>query len=225
MLVDFSPVRKGEISLYKFAQGFSVADLRAATHASIDLMLSIVKDLTDEEVTFIPYDPDADDPYAPEEERYLGWSVAHIIAHVTASSEENAAYASILARGIPYPREPRLRIETPWRQITTKAQVVQRLEESRRIRIGYLDTFPDTPRLDVYREMSERFIAKYGPQNAPAALLNGLLHESAHYDQLREAARQAREAALTATVEAASIAATQTTAQVIPKLTTAATAD
>jgi len=107
-------------------------------------------------------------------EENIGWSLGHLVAHVTASSEENAALASLLARGIAYPREPRLRYETPWQQIATKAAAVQRLEESRRMRLGYLATFPDRPFLQVLRDSSERFIELFGEQNAIAVFLFGL---------------------------------------------------
>ena len=76
-----------------------------------------------------------------------------MIAHVTASSEEGAAFSSLTARGIPASERPRY--ETPWRDITTVEQVIQRLEESRRMRHAYLDTWPDNPHLDVYREISQ----------------------------------------------------------------------
>ncbi len=111
---------------------------------------------------------------------------------MTASSEENATFSSILARGIPYPKEPRLRYETNWHTVTTKAQCIQRLEESRRIRLAYLDTWPDEPNLDVYRELSERAVEKLGYLNAPATFLSGLKHEWGHFDQFREVARQAQ---------------------------------
>ncbi len=68
----------------------------------------------------------------------VGWNVAHLVAHVTASSEEGAAVSSILARGIALEFEPRLRAEVDWTTLTTTAACIQRLEESRRIRQGYL---------------------------------------------------------------------------------------
>ncbi len=142
-------------------------------------------------MTFDPVDPLADDPYAKEGEEKIGWSIAHLVVHVTASSEEWAAYGSILARGIPYPREPRLRYETEWKTVTTKAQCVQRLEESRRMRLGYLDTFPDNPSLDTYREMSENFVKKFGQCNAVMAVLFGLMHEEGHFAQFRDVHDQA----------------------------------
>lgn len=191
MLTDFSPVENGQVTLYDFAQRFSVDDLRRATHASLDAILAFIGDADDGQVAFIPDDPNADDPFAPPEERYFGWSLAHLVCHVTASSEEWAAYASILARGIAYPREPRLRFETDWHIMTTRAQVLQRIEESRRMRLAYLDTFPDEPRLDVLRAVSERFLERNGPANAKSAFLNGLKHEHSHHAQMRETARKA----------------------------------
>lgn len=191
MTIDFSPVKNKTLKLYDFAQEFSVKDLKAATNASIDLLLDLIHDLDDSDVTFDPIDPEANDPYAVPGEENIGWSLAHLVAHVTASSEENAAYSSILARGLAYPVEPRLRYETPWQQITTQAQCVQRLEESRRIRLGYLAAWPDAPHLDMYRGVSERFVERNGPMNAPVAFLYGLQHEVGHYDQFREVRRQA----------------------------------
>jgi hypothetical protein len=199
VLIDFSPVDRHEMQMLEFSKQFSLADLKAATNASIDLILNIIKDMSDAQMTFLPYDPDADDPHAVEGEEKIGWSLAHLVVHVTASAEEGAAFSSILARGIPYPKEPRLRYETNWHTVTTKAQAVQRLEESRRIRLAYLDTWPDAPHLDVYRESSERSIEKFGYINGPASFLSSLKHEWGHYDQFREVARQAREAFAAAT--------------------------
>ena len=103
MLIDFSPVDRHEVQMLEFAKQFSLADLKAATNASIDFMLDIIKDMSDAQLTFLPYDPDADDPHAVEGEEKIGWSLAHLVVHVTASAEEGAAFSSMLARGIPYP--------------------------------------------------------------------------------------------------------------------------
>jgi hypothetical protein len=189
--LDFSPVKDKQMTLYDFAARFSVADLRAVTHESVDTLLGFLENLTDADVTFDPVDPQANDPYAVAGEENIGWSLAHLVAHVTASSEEGAAYSAILARGIPYPAEPRLRYETPWRDITSPAACVQRLEESRRMRLACLDTWPDQPHLDVLRDLPPRYIERFGQMNAPAAFLFGLWHEVGHYDQFREVRRQA----------------------------------
>ena len=191
MLIDFTPAQNGEIKLYDFAQQFNIDDLRAATNASLDTILSIIGDADDAQLTFLPDDPNADDPLAPPEERYLGWSLAHLVAHVCASSEEAANYSAILAQGIPYPRDPRLRYETDWHILKTRAQVLQRLEESRRMRLAALDGWPDHPHLDTFRTTSEHGLLKNGPSNAKSAFLAGLKHEWSHLDQFRETARQA----------------------------------
>jgi len=67
----------------------------------------------------------------------IGWNVAHVIAHVTASSEE-AALSSILARGVDYPFELRLRAKADWTTLTTTAACIRRLAENLRMRHGYL---------------------------------------------------------------------------------------
>lgn len=194
MRIDFKLVEKRELTLLQLSARYSVDDLRVATNDSLHIILGVIADLNDADVIFNPIDPDAHDPYAAPGEETIGWNIAHLVAHVTASSEEWAAYSSILARGIPYPAEPRLRYETTWRAILTKAQCIQRLEESRRIRLAYLDTWPDEPHLHVYRQLSPRFVERFGQMNAPAAFLFGLMHEINHHDQFREVTRQALEA-------------------------------
>lgn len=195
MIVDFSPIERGEMQMLEFARPYGVAELKAATNASIDRMLALIKGLSDAQVTFLPHDPHANDPHAIPGEERIGWSLAHLIVHVTASAEEWAGYSAILARGIPYPAEPRLRYETHWRSVTTQARCAQRLEESRRMRLAFLDAWPDAPHLDTLCQMSERFTARHGSINAPAAFLFGLKHEVGHHEQFVEVARQAKAAA------------------------------
>jgi len=189
---DFTPVENHEMTMLQFSENFTVEDLHTATNESIDTLLKIVRPLNDIQVAFLPFDPEADDPYAKPGEEKIGWSIGHLVAHVTATSEEWATYSSFLARGIAYPAEPRLRFETEWKTVTTTAQCVQRLEESRRIRLGYLSTWPDKPDLETKRELSARFIERFGQFNAPVCFLFGLKHELGHYAQFREVARQAK---------------------------------
>ena len=198
MSIDFAILEKENLKLMEFASRFSKENLRTAANESVDYLLSLVNDLTDADVTFDPVDENADDPHAVEGEENIGWSVAHLIAHTTSSTEEWAAYSSILARGVEYPAEPRLRYETPWKDLTTQAQVVQRLQESRRMRNAFLDTWPDAPFLDTKRDLSPRFIERFGDFNAPAAFLFGLKHELGHYGQIEEVKRQALAAHATA---------------------------
>jgi hypothetical protein len=191
VLIDYTPLKNREMKVIDFAAHFDYQQIRDAANAQIDWMLNLISDLTDADLTFDPIDPDADDPHAVEGEEKIGWSIAHMIVHVTASTEEWATYSSILARGIPYPAEPRVRYETPWRDITTKAQAVERLEESRRMRLGYLDAWPNVPNLDIKRTLSPRFIEAFGEFNASACMLFGMSHEAGHFDQMAEAKRQA----------------------------------
>lgn len=195
-MIDFSPVRDGGMRLFDFSQQFTVDDLRAGMNALIDTILLLLADTDDAQVRYVPHDPEAHDPHAIEGEEHIGWSLGHLVAHTTASAEEGAAHSSVLARGIPYPRDPRLRYETPWRAVTTKAHAIQRLEESRRMMLGFLATWPDEPHLQVYREVSERFVERHGPQNCVVAYLHGLMHQDGHLEQFREVLRQAREAAI-----------------------------
>ena len=190
-MIDFSPMRDGETSYLEYAEqeNITAADLKQYSDESIDFLLSLTDGLNDADIVFNPEDPEAHDPFAVEGEESIGWTFGHLIAHVTASSEEGAALSSLLARGIAASERPRY--ETPWREIATVAQARQRLEESRRMRNAYLETWPDVPLLDVYRAISERFVAKFGNMNAPAAFLFGLSHEVGHYDQIKDVRQQA----------------------------------
>ena len=195
MLIDFSPTRQGDLTLYDFAIHYTMGDLRQATEAYFDTLFDLINQASDDDIVFAPSDPEAYDPFAKPGEEHIGWGLGHLVAHVTATLEEGAAYSSILARGLPYPREPRLRYETPWQTIATQEAALQRLAESRRICLSYLATWPDTPFLDVLRDVSPRYIERNGPQNAPAAYLSALRHLDDHLDQFREVYRQARAAA------------------------------
>ena len=190
-MIDFSPMRDGELSYREYAarENIGPAALKRLSDESIDYLLSLLDGLEDADIVFDPEDPNADDPFAVEGEEEIGWNFGHLMAHVTASSEEGAALSSLLARGVPAAERPRY--ETPWRDIKTVAQVRQRLEESRRMRNAYLETWPDAPLLDVCRDVSERFTARFGEMNAPAAFLFGLSHEVGHYEQIEEVKRQA----------------------------------
>ena len=203
MTIDFKPVFESKVQMLEYSRRFSVQDLGRATNDSIDLLLNIIKDMNDADIVFAPFDPEANDPHAKPGEEHIGWGIGHLIAHITATCEEWAAYSSLLARGVAYGAEPRLRYETAWRDVDSKAKAVQRLEESRRIRLGYLATWPDKPNLEIKRELSPRFIERNGEINAAAAFLYGLKHEVGHYDQFREVARQIAEAKKTAVAAAA----------------------
>ena len=193
-MIDFKHLRENEIKLIDYVEQENITrdDLKQYTDESIDYLLSLVDGLTDADIAFEPVDEEAHDPYAVEGEENIGWTLGHLIAHVTASSEEGAAHSSLLARGIPTKERPRY--ETPWKEMDSVKKVVQRLEESRRMRHAYLETWPDTPHLDVYRDVSPRFIERVGNMNAPAAFLFGLSHEVGHYDQMKEVREQALKA-------------------------------
>lgn len=190
MPIDFTPIRERTQKAIPFAAQFSLNDIRSAAIESIEYMLGILDGLTDADVTFVPDDPDADDPHAIPEEQHVGWSIAHLIVHVTASTEEYVSTAAVIARGINYPREPRLRYETHWKSVTTVTQCEQRLRESLRMRLAALDMFPDDI-LPGRWERSERFLELFGDVDAKAAYLFGLSHETSHHAQLAEARRQA----------------------------------
>jgi hypothetical protein len=183
-MIDYTAVWSGQQKIADLAANVTLNDLKVTTDTQIDEMVHLIRDLRDAQAVFVATDPEA--------EGDIGWSVAHLIAHVTASSEENAAVSSILARGIDYPFEPRLRAEADWTTFTTTAACIQRLEESRRMRHGYLSAWPDQPRLDTHRTLPAGFAERVGPMNAIGSYLLGLVHEAGQFAQLREIIRQAQ---------------------------------
>ena len=186
-MLDFSSMRNGTKSFADLAGSLSKADLYQLTDEMIDTMQEIIADAVDADVVFVPDDPAANDTFGKPEEANLSWTLGHVVVHATASSEEAAALALVLARGLPV--EGRSRYEVYWETVTTIEQARQRLEESRRMRKAMLDAWPDEPHLDV----TYAPYASVGQINAIGRFIFGLYHDDAHLGQLREIMRQGRE--------------------------------
>ena len=185
-MLDFAAVKNRSISLAELTNGLTKADLYALTDEMIDTMQSIISDAIDEDVVFVPDDPEANDTFGKPEDSNLSWTLGHVVVHATASSEEGAALALNLARGLAI--EGRSRYEVLWDTVHTIAQVRHRLEESRRMRKTMLDAWPDEPHLDVTYTPYPRL----GPINALTRFVFGLYHDNDHLGQLKEIMRQAR---------------------------------
>jgi hypothetical protein len=193
MLIDFQPVFQKEKTLLDLANEYDHADLGAALNSYVDFTLQIINGVGDEQATYIPYDSHADDPHAlAKADRHIGWSLVHLVMHVTATAEEAAAFSSILARGIAI--GGRLRSERNWREVTTCAEAVARLEECRRMCLAYLATWPDRPDLATVRIMPENL--SWMKPNAPISFLAGLLHWHKHIEQFQQVAEQVRACAV-----------------------------
>ena len=167
-------------------------DLRYWTNLIIDNELAMIANCTDADVVFQPVDAKADDPYAVDAaEVNMPWTLGHLVVHVTASSEESAALAAELARGVEF--HGRSRSEVPWRTVTTIQQCVDRLEESRRMRLASLDMWPDNP--DV--ENSYKPYESAPVMNCYRRFLGGLRHDNSHLDQIQDVVGQAQAAQVT----------------------------
>jgi hypothetical protein len=190
-MLDFKLVRSKERTMRELVAGMGPDDLRRLTNEMIDAQLGMIAECTDADVTYEPSDPQAHDPVAATEaELKMPWTLGHLIVHVTASSEEAAAIAAELARGVPH-RGGRSRSEIHWTKITTIEQCRGRLEESRRMRLASLDMWPDQPNLD------NTFIPSYSgaePTNAVMRFVNGLRHDDDHLGQIADVVAQARAA-------------------------------
>lgn len=183
-MLDFARVRAKKLSIQELCAGLSADDLRRLTNEMIDQELALIAGCVDADVMFLPQDPDAhDEGAATPEEVTLAWTLAHVIVHATASSEEAAFIAAEMARGVPQ-REGRSRYETPWPIVTTVAQCRSRLEESRRMRLATLDVWPDPPHMAPWE-----FYGK--PQDAIVRFVRGLNHDDNHVGQIAEIVRQA----------------------------------
>jgi len=185
-MLDYTPLHDNSQTPAQFSEWITYTDLYEQTDEMIDAMLSSISSATDADVTFVPTDPNAKDTFGNPAEENLAWTLGHVVVHATASAEEAAAIASVLARGIT--PEGRSRYETNWETVTTIEQVRQRFEESRRIRLAYLNAWPDAPHLDV----AYTPIPHFGPLNATARFIIGLLHDDTHLGQLHEIMRQVK---------------------------------
>jgi hypothetical protein len=132
----------------------------------------------------MPADPVARDIVTAETD---AWTLGHVIVHITASSEESAAIALLMARNAAIPAEIRSRYETYWETIKTVDQVIDRIEDSRRMCLAMLDAWPNPPHLDAFLEHPY-----FGKFNAVARFAIGLYHADDHVAQLREIMRQAK---------------------------------
>lgn len=186
-LLDFTPVREKEIDFSQLVADLTADDLRELTNDMVDTMLHLIADCVDEDVPFVPVDPDANDAYAADDaEKNIAWTLGHVIVHTTATSEETAVIAAELARGVEF--HGRSRSESGWQTVTTIQQCRQRLEESRRMRLASLEMWPDQPHLNnTYTPFD-----LVGEVNAIGYFVFGLSHDDSHLGQITEIVRQAR---------------------------------
>ncbi len=170
------------------ATGLRREDLAKLTREMCAIQLALIEDARDEDAVFVPEDPEANDTFASQPEDVgLSWTLGHVVVHATASSEEAAALALVLARGLPV--EGRSRYEVPWEQARTAAFLRHRIDESMRMRLSMLAAWPDEPHLDnLYSPAAGR-----PPMNAVARFLGGLAHDDSHLDQIRNIMIQARQ--------------------------------
>jgi hypothetical protein len=165
----------------------TTVELFQLTNDLIDRVLFLLRRGKDADIVFVPDDPLADDPGAAlDQEAHAGWTLGHIVAHLTASAEESAALGAELARGVPY--HGRSRQEVPWQAMTTAAHCRARLRECRRICLASLAMWPDQP------DLANTYVPWEGspPVNATARYLLGLRHAAGHLAQVREVLAQAR---------------------------------
>lgn len=187
MVIDFGPYRRREVSLQDLAATVTKDDLARLTREMCGLQLSLIEDADDQDFVFVPDDPEANDTFAarPEDVR-LSWTLGHVVVHTTASSEESAALALVLARGLPV--DGRSRYEVPWEHARTAAFARHRIDESLRMRLSMLAAWPDEPHLDNFYSPYEG----RPPLNAIGRFLGGLAHDDSHVEQIRKIMAQAR---------------------------------
>lgn len=187
-MLDFQSVREKKITLQDLVKDLTKDDLQRELNDMYDKISFLIADCSDAHVTFKPVDEKANDPSAIEGEEEIGWTLGHVIVHLTASMEESASIASELARGVKY--HGRSRSEVPWQRATTIEYCRTRLAESRRMCLASLEMWPDTPHMENTYTPSAGAI----PHTAISRFASGLRHTSDHLGQIAEIIRQAEEA-------------------------------
>ena len=186
-MLDFGPVHRKEKTSQELAAGLTREDLARLTEEMCDLQLEAIRDAVDEDIVFVPDDPDANDTFAAKREDVgLSWTLGHVVVHTTASSEESAALALTLARGLPV--DGRSRHEVGWEGVHIAAQIRERIEESRQMRLAMLAAWPDEPHLDNFYSPYEG----RPPINALGRFVSGLSHDASHLEQIRKIMVEAR---------------------------------
>ncbi len=187
-MIDFESYRRRELSLQDLADPLTKDDLAGLTREMCALQLSLIEDAEDHDFVFVPDDPEANDTFAAQPEDVgLSWTLSHVVVHTTASSEESAALALVLARGLPI--DGRSRYEVPWEQVRTVAFARHRISESLQMRLSMLAAWPDEPHLDNFYSPYEG----RPPMNAMGRFLGGLAHDDSHVEQIRKIMVQARQ--------------------------------
>ena len=186
-MIDFSPITNNKMNWTRFGAQYTKEDLVCQADWLTNEILDLIADATDEDVVFEPEDPDAHDPYTENpDEVAMGWSLGHIIAHITASNEDSAFLAAELARGVTMEFR-RSRYEVHWEDITTIDHVRQRLLESQRIICSSLEMWPDTPHLDNYYKTDR------GLKITPVVrFLLGQNHAASHLEQIKDVLEQSK---------------------------------
>ena len=69
-MLDFSPVFKKETTLAELTDGLAPSDLAVLTNEVIDTIQGLIADCVDQDVTFVPSDPDAYDSLCCQSGRY-----------------------------------------------------------------------------------------------------------------------------------------------------------
>ena len=186
-MLDFTPVRQKQTTIQQVAEGLTRADLAELTAEMVARQLTLIEGVDDAAVTMVPDDPAANDTFAADPADVgLAWTLGHVIVHTTASAEEAAGQALMLARGVPVTE--RSRVEVPWQEATSAEFVRGRLRESLRMRLAMLEAWPDRPDLEnlyVYTPNSAGL-------NAMARFLGGLSHDDSHLGQIEAIVDQAR---------------------------------
>ena len=188
-MLDFQAVRDQVITFDELIDEITINDLRDLTEAMVEIMLDLIVDCIDADVIFEPVDPKAHDPWAETpEEVSMAWNLGHVVVHTTASAEEAAALSAELSRGVEY--HGRSRYEVPWEEMRTIEGCRRRLEESRCMRLGSLEMWPEEPHLgNMYEAWSD------GPMvNAIGRFVLGLMHDESHLEQIKEIVKQAKAA-------------------------------
>jgi hypothetical protein len=186
-MLDFAAVKDKRIPFQELVANLHKEDLVRLTNEMVDKMLAQIEDCQDADVVMVPDDPAAEDTFAANAaDAHLPWTLGHVIVHVTASSEESAALAAELARGVEM--HGRSRSEMPWEGVTTVAQCRHRLEESRRMRLASLEMWPD----QSYLENKYVPWPKLGEINAVGRFVLGLRHDWDHLGQIDDIVQQAK---------------------------------
>ena len=98
-MIDFEPMRRREKSLQDLAEGLTREDLSKLTQEMCARELALIEDAKDEDVAFVPDDPEANDTFASQPEDVgLSWTLGALASRCRGRRRRPSSFCATESR-------------------------------------------------------------------------------------------------------------------------------